>query len=651
VASRRRQQQGLERVLGTPALFSTAYGDVGSSIYYALGLTALYALGLTPIVFVIAGIFFMATATTYAEGTVRFPEAGGSSSFARHAYNEVVSFGAAWAQLLNYMVTISISAFFVPHYLAVFWAPLRTPPWDIVGGATVIVALVLLNIFGVREAVRLNVVLALIDFSTQLLLVAIGAVLIFHPHTLVTNVHLGVAPHWSQFFLGIPIAMIAYTGMETISNLAEETRDPTHDVPRAYRFVAGAVFAIYLTLPAIALMALPVTNVNGHYETKLGLLPAQGGYQADPVLGLVDNLGLHGLFLHGLRIYVGLLAATILIIAANAGVIGSSRITYAMASYRQIPEIFRRLHPRFKTPWLSLLCFSGVLSIATLLPGKIDFLGTMYSFGAMLSFAIANASLIALRVRFPEAELLVKGRPNLRLFGIEWPLFAIVGFLGTAAAWGVVVVQRPDTRLVGFGWLAAGFATFVIYRLRVVHRPLTETLRAPVAIGPAIALEYTQILVPLVEGKESLDALDFACKLAASRHATVVAITTIEVPVSKPLDAPMPEQEALANEILDAAATLVETYGIRFIGRIVRARSAGRAIVDEAAARGSEIVILGDPRRHFVRRSSILGSTVDFVLKHAPCRVMVAAAPAPPRVSAVRAVRPDTPVPVDTGTR
>ena len=262
--SRRRQAQGLERVLGTPALFSTAYGDVGSSIYYALGLTALYALGLTPVVFVIAGIFFIATATTYAEGTVRFPEAGGSSSFARHAFNEVVSFGAAWAQLLNYMVTISISAFFVPHYLSVFWPALRTPPWDIVGGAVVIITLVSLNVFGVRDAVRLNIVLAVIDFSTQLLLVAIGAVLIFHPHTLIANVHLGIAPQWSQFFLAIPIAMIAYTGMETISNLAEETRDPTRDVPRAYSFVAGAVFAIYLTLPAIALMALPVTLVNGH---------------------------------------------------------------------------------------------------------------------------------------------------------------------------------------------------------------------------------------------------------------------------------------------------------------------------------------------------------------------------------------------------
>jgi basic amino acid/polyamine antiporter, APA family len=184
----RRRAQGLERVLGTPALFSTAYGDVGSSIYYALGLTASFALGLTPVVFVIAGIFFVCTAATYAEGTVRFPEAGGSSSFARHAFNEVVSFGAGWAQLLNYMVTISISAFFVPHYLSVFWGPLRQNPWDIVGGAAVILILVALNVFGIREAVRLNVVLAVVDFSTQVLLVLIGASLIFHPHLLASNV-------------------------------------------------------------------------------------------------------------------------------------------------------------------------------------------------------------------------------------------------------------------------------------------------------------------------------------------------------------------------------------------------------------------------------------------------------------------------------
>src|SRR3954466_145188 len=224
---RRRRQQGLERVLGTPALFATAYGNVGSSIYYALGVTAAIALGLTPLVFLISGIIFAATAATYAEGTVLFPEAGGSASFARHAFNELVSFAAGWAQMLNYVITVAISAFFVPHYLSIFWEPLRTNPWDIIGGIVVIVLLVLLNIVGIKEAASLNIFLAVVDFATQLLLVVIGFALIFSPEIVFSdNIHWGIAPSWRDFFLAIPIAMIAYTGIETVSNLAEEARDP-----------------------------------------------------------------------------------------------------------------------------------------------------------------------------------------------------------------------------------------------------------------------------------------------------------------------------------------------------------------------------------------------------------------------------------------
>src|SRR6184192_573385 len=275
---RRRRAQRLERVLGTPALFATAYGNVGSSIYYALGLVAGIALGLTPLVFVVSGLIFAATAATYAEGTVRYPEAGGSASFARHAFNELASFGAAWAQMLNYIITIAISAFFVPHYLSIFWGPLRENPWDIVGGVVVVVFLVFLNIVGIREAARLNIFLAVIDFATQLLLVIIGFALVFHPDIVADNVHWGIAPTWRDFFLAIPIAMIAYTGIETVSNLAEEARDPPRDIPRSISWVAAAVFAIYFTLPLIALSALPVTRGVHGYQTKLGLPPEQGGF-------------------------------------------------------------------------------------------------------------------------------------------------------------------------------------------------------------------------------------------------------------------------------------------------------------------------------------------------------------------------------------
>src|SRR5919199_714352 len=274
--SRRRRQQRLERVLGPPALFATAYGNVGSSIYYALGVTAVFALGLTPVVFVIAGLFFAATAATYAEGTVRFPEAGGSSSFARHAFNETVSFLAAWAQMLNYVATIAISAFFVPHYLSVFWTPLRENPWDIVGGVAVVVLLVTLNVVGIQESTRVNVLLAVVDFGTQVLLVALGFILVFSPSILVDNVHFGVAPTWGQFFLAIPVAMLAYTGVETVSNLAEEARDPARTVPNAYKLIATAVFAIYFTLPMIALSAMPVRLLDGKGQTVPGAPPPRG---------------------------------------------------------------------------------------------------------------------------------------------------------------------------------------------------------------------------------------------------------------------------------------------------------------------------------------------------------------------------------------
>jgi APA family basic amino acid/polyamine antiporter len=625
---RRRREQGLERVLGSPALFATAYGNVGSSIYYALGVTAAFALGLTPLIFVVAGVIYIATSLTYTEGTVRYPEAGGSSSFARHAFNELVSFGAAWAQMLNYVITISISAFFVPHYLSVFWDPLRENPWDVIGGAVVIAALVAINIVGVKEAAGLNIFLAVLDFGTQLLLVVLGFVLIFDAGTLRDNVHWGVAPTWGDFLLAIPVGMIAYTGLETISNLAEETREPRRDVPRAYTLVAGAVFAIYLTLPFIALSALPVKKVAGDYQTLLGEPPENGGFQNDPVLGVVDNLGLSGSTLRGLEIYVGLLAATILVVATNAGVIGASRITYAMASYRQLPQVFRRLHPRLKTPWLSLLVFAGLIPIITLLPGETTFLGTMYSFGAMLSFTIAHASIVGLRYRRRDEEIAYKAKGNLRIGDVEWPVFAIVGGLATGIAWLTVVVQEEATRVAGLAWLAFGFAFYAVYRMRFVHAPLTAVERAPVLVlGPSLTVEYRTIVVPVVRTPESEEALVAAARLASERGSRIAILHVLEVPLHMPLDADMPEEEAEADALLDDAEALVERYGVPVVTRLIRARAAGEAIVDEVQSRAAEVVALGAPRRRRFgpERQAVFGRTVDYVLKAAPTRVLVAA--------------------------
>ena len=626
---RRRRTHGLERVLGTPALFATAYGNVGSSIYYALGVTAAFALGLTPLVFVIAGVIFAATAATYAEGTVRYPEAGGSSSFARHGFNELVSFGAAWSQMLVYVATVAISAFFVPHYLSVFWEPLKENPWDIVGGAVVVVLLVAVNIVGVQEAARVNVLLAVVDFATQALLVVIGFVLVFSPEILRSNVHWGVAPTWKDFAIAIPVAMLAYTGVETVSNLAEEVRDPPRNVPNAYKLIAAAVFAIYLTLPLVALSALPVyQQPDGDWVTNLGLPPEEGGFTNDPILGVVENLGIeNGTLLHGLEVYVGILAATILFIATNAGVIGASRITYAMAGYRQIPATFRRLHPRFRTPWLALVLFAGVIPILTLLPGETDFLGTMYSFGATLSFTIAHASIVALRYRFAAEEVPFQARPNLRVGKVDWPLFAMLGGVGTLIAWLVIVVQEPVTRWAGIGWLLFGFAAYAVYRRRFVHAGLSETVRAPqIVLGPGLEIEYRAILVPVSRSAESEEALAAAARLAAERRATIAVLRVLEIPLELPLDAELPEEEDEAHLLLDEARAFVEAYGVRAVPRLVRARRAGPAIVEEAAGRSAELVVVGAARRRARRGHPVFGATVDHVLRASPSGVLVTAA-------------------------
>src|SRR3954463_9854497 len=291
-----RRLHGLQRVLGVNALFSTAYGNVGSSIYYALGLVASFALGLTPVVFIIAGFIFYLTAATYAEATAMYPEAGGSSSFARRAFNEFWSFFAAWGQMLNYVITIAISAFFVPHYFGgvIGVDALRHSPADIFVGIGVIAVLVAVNVRGAEESAAVNIGLALTDFATQLLLVLVGLFLVFSPQTLIDNVHWGVAPTWKNFFLAIPVAMIAYTGIETISNMAEEARDESVTIPKAIARVRTAVYAIYFTLPAVALSALPVklNPETGDYQTLLGVAEEKGGFAGDPILGVVKQLHL-----------------------------------------------------------------------------------------------------------------------------------------------------------------------------------------------------------------------------------------------------------------------------------------------------------------------------------------------------------------------
>jgi basic amino acid/polyamine antiporter, APA family len=623
----RRRLEGLERVLGVNALFATAYGNVGSSIYYALGLVASFALGLTPVVFVITGIFFFCTAATYAEATAMYPEAGGSSSFARRAFNEFVSFFAAWAQMLNYTITVAISAFFVPHYIGgLFWEPLRSAPGDIIFGAAVIAVLVVVNIVGVKESAGVNVLLAVIDFLTQLLLVLIGVVLVLEPQVLADNVILGVAPTWKDFVLAIPIGMIAYTGIETISNMAEEARDERKTIPAAIKRVLVAVYAIYFTLPAVALSALPVAQDpdTGKYVTLLGLPEDEGGYAGDPILGVVKQIDL-GPFQAAGELYVGILAATILFIATNAALIGVSRLVYSMGIHRQMPDALRRLHPRFRTPWIGILVF-GAAAIVTLLPGQADFLGYMYAFGAMLSFTIAHLAVMRLRRTAPDAYRPYRGPGNFR--GV--PLFAVFGGLGTTIAFVVTAVLHPEVAAAGFSWLILGVLLYVAYRRRI-GLDLVSTVK--VAIPQPVVdheAEYDSVLVPLVDGHYDEHLVATAAKLAAQKRRGIHVLAMVTVPLALPIDAHMPEAEAEADSVIEQAKIQA---GRRVSGHTekIRAGQAGRRIIEEATDMRAAAIVMPLPRR--VAGLSVFGKTVETVLTERPCRVVIESTPVDGRLS------------------
>ena len=619
-----RRLHGLQRVLGVNALFSTAYGNVGSSIYYALGLVASFALGLTPVVFIIAGFIFYLTAATYAEATAMFPEAGGSSSFARRAFNEFWSFFAAWGQMLNYVITIAISAFFVPHYFGgvVGVDALRHSPADIFVGIGVIVLLVAVNIRGAEESAWLNIGLAVMDFATQLLLVLVGLFLVFSPETLANNIHWGIAPTWKDFFLAIPVAMIAYTGIETISNMAEEAKDETKTIPEAIKRVVIAVFAIYALLPAVALSALPVQqNSSGQFFTQLGLPEDQGGYAGDPVLGVVKNLDLG--FLQGpAEVYVGLLAATILFIATNAGIIGVSRLTYSMGLHRQLPDRLRQLHPRYGTPWIGILVF-GAIACVTLIPGQAEFLGNMYAFGAMLSFTIAHLAVARLRVKDPDRERPYRGPGTLRIRGLELPLFAVAGGIGTGLAWVTVTFLHIDVALAGLGWLTFGVLVYIAYRKR---QGLDLTSTKKVAIPQPVVeheAEYDSVLVAFDVSHYQPDAVATAVKLAARRRRGIHVLVSIVVPSSSPIDARMDDKEREAQAIIEQAKLI---GGRRVTGHIekVRAGQAGRLIVDEAKEmRARAIVMALAPRSG----GTLFDRTVETVLSERPCRVIIESTP------------------------
>ncbi len=451
---RRIKRFRLRRVLGIPAVFSAGYGNVGSSIYYALGIVALVALGATPIALGIAGILFIFTALTYAEGTAALPEAGGSASFARHGFGDMAGFIAGWALMLSYIVTISISAYTIPPYLGFFWEPFKTSAeigtWAAIG---IVLFLMVVNVVGIRETSFINVGATIVDILTQVSLVVIGFILLFDPVRL-WNSMLANWPTTENLVLGIALATIAYTGIETMSQMAEETKRPEKSVPRALIMMIVAVLVIFAGISLVSLSAMTPEELATEWAR-------------DPVAGIAFNLPVEIIRVF-LKPLIAVLAATILLIATNAGLIGISRLAFSQGSHGLIPPVLSRVHKRFKTPYVSIVVFS-LIAVVILIPGFTGSgvfakMGALYAVGSLLAFMFAHASIIGMRIRKPDMERPFKLGWNIKIKGRELPVSAIIGLLATATIWVIILMTEAYSRWVGLGWMAGGFVLYYFYR-------------------------------------------------------------------------------------------------------------------------------------------------------------------------------------------
>jgi basic amino acid/polyamine antiporter, APA family len=617
-----RKISGLQRVLDAPALFSVAYGEIASSIYVALGIIALHALGLTPEVLALVGALFIVVALSYAEGTTAIPETGGAATFVRRAFNDLVGFLTGWALFLDYLIVIALSALFMPHYLgaALKMESLEHNPWDVVLGVVVVLGIAALRLVRRSAFYRYGIVVAVLDLLTQLLLVVLGFAFLFSGDALTHDVSIGTHPSWHQILFALPLAMLAYTGLETVANLAEEAREPGRDLPRSLFSGIGLVVLIYVAIALVALSAFPATGGT----TALGT-----DWLRAPLMGIVDALGdpLPDFAAGALRVYVGLTGAVILLVAVTTSISGFTRLAHSLGEHGQLPRAFGRLNRRtLVSPQaiVSAALISVALMIGTsFVKDDVAFLASLFSFGVLAAFTAAQLAVIKLRFSEPELPRPYRAPANVRIRGVEVPLPAIVGAAATFAIWVIALGTHSGARYGGPAWLAAGVVVYFLVR-RGRGEGLLQHVDAPPGALPEA--QFTSILVPMKLGPIGEEMIATAVKLAEDRRAHVEALYVIRVPLDRPLEAELHDQEEAAAASLAEAGILGADHGVDVEGETIRARSIGDAIVREATRRGNDLIVLGSSPR-WRRQSRFFSPTVEFVLRKAPCEVLVVAFP------------------------
>ena len=618
-----RKLPSLQRVLGAPALASVAYGGIASSIYFALGIIALHALGFTPAVLGIVGVLFLVVALSYAEATTAIRATGGAATFVRVAFNDLAGFLTGWVVFLDYLIVIALSALFFPHYLglALGIGAIARHPGDVISACVLIAAIGASRLFRRTRLYSFGIAVPLLDLVTQVLLVVLGFALLFSGRALTRGLSLGTSPTWHELAFALPLAMLAYTGLETVANYAEEIRSPGRDLPRSLFSAIGCVVIVYVLIALVGLSAYPAP----HGTTALGT-----EWLRSPIMGIVAALQTQVPHWFGrvLRVYVGLTGALILLAAAATSISGFGRLAYSLGEHGQLPRAFGRLHRRTLVAPASVIAASGIaigLIVGTsFLKNDVTFLASLFSFGVLLAFTAAQLAVIKLRVTQPELRRPFRVPLGIRVRGATVPLPSVLGALATSAVFVAAMATHIGARYGGPAWLLGGLVVYLL-----VRRSRGAGLLEHVAAAGEQELpeaEYSKILVPMKPGRIGEEMVATAVKLAQERTATVELLTVIRVPLELPFDAPIPDLEAEAAASIAEAEAVGAGSGVLVTGRIVRARSIGDAIVEAAAESGTDLIVLGSSPR-WRRQSRFFSPTVEYVLRNASAEVLIVAFP------------------------
>ena len=617
-----RKLPGFTRELDARALFSVVYGEVASSIYFALGVIAANALGFTPVVLLGVGLLFLVVSLSYAEGTAALPETGGAATFVRRASNDLAGFITGWALFLDYLIVIALSALFLPHYLAgaLHVGALDRNPWDVVVAVVVIVGVAMVRLVRRPSLYGVGILIPALDLLTQVLLVVLGFALVWSPHALTQGTSIGTDPSWHAIAFSIPLAMLAFTGLETVANLAEEARSPGVDLPRSVFGGLVTVITLYVAIAIVALSAFPGPH------TELGTK-----WEHAPLLGVADRIGaeLPSSVADVLRGYVGITGALILLAAVVTSISGFSRLAYSLGEHGQLPSGFGRLSRRAHVSPIAIVSVaivaSGFVIATSFVKNDVAGLASLFSFGVLLAFTAAQLAVIKLRIDEPGLPRPFRAPFNIAIRGVELPLPAIVGAIATFVVWIVALATHPAARYAGPIWLVLGLVVFVSVRLS--HgEGLLERVRAPDELPVTSALDVHRILVPMKLGIIGEEMVATAVKLAEEHGASVEALHVIRVDLSNSIDAPLEQDQDRADESLTEAKLLGADHGVTVDGATVRARSIGAAIVSHARDVNADLIVLGSSPR-WRRQSRFFSPTVDYVLRNAPCEVLIVAFP------------------------